>query len=431
MLSTRIKLYNNPMFRNIIQRIQNSGSCLKLLMLPLFLIFFGTGSVYCQSKKAGSGESANAKAGVTSKEGLSEARELLIAGKPLESLMIYSTLVSADSLNVALNCEYAYVLAINGNYDAALYRLDRIWHVKYLYPEPSYYASQVFLLTNNKTVASVITEVFPGGNDPKWISPVAAALLEKYKQENSLAGFQSDEVEEYFIRANRLTSRGSYLQAISLFNYIITTFPNEYLPYVGYSTALEKAGFTRMAVTVLENGIRLLEKVPGKDEDKAILEKRLANLRSKPSGPPKSYLGKALTSGSPVKKNPPRLMAYAGGMISPSYTNVNGRFGYFLSGSGNAALDLGVSSMSGSTSYNVGMTYYQRRKIFVAGFGLGGNFTGNTSAAFLKLSVGFSFQSKNKVSSWDIFWDGLAPFSKSQVTRLGFSAGRSMYFGKR
>jgi len=401
-----------------------------LFLIVLLLMIVSTGNVYSQSKKERLREAAKSKNTSSSQKGIDEARQLLLGGNPFESLMAYSTMVSLDSSNVALSCEYAYVLAVTGNFDAALFRIDDIWPNRFLYPEIPYFASQIFSLMGNGEAASAINEAFPGRKDPAWVSANAIVLSEKYMPAKTASILHVDKAPEIFSRANRLTSRGSYLQAVSLYYEINSSYPDEYLPQVGYSIALEKAGLNRLAADVLEKAIRILDKDPGKAGDKAILEKRFASLRVKQSEAPKAYIGKVL-EGASLKKSSPRLMAYAGGMVSPSYTNMNGRFGYFLSGSGNASVDLGISSVSGNTSYNLGMTYYKRHKVLVAGFGLAGNFTGNTSAAFLKISVGFSFQSRNQVSSWDIFWDGMAPFSKTQPTTVGFSAGRSMYFGKR
>ncbi len=418
------------MLKYINQHFKIRSGDRRVFLVLLLLITISIGDGFCQSKKDRSRSASLSRSEASSQSGIEEARGLLLSGKKLEALMAYSTLVNADTANVALGSEYAYVLALNGYYEAALFRIDETWKARFLYPEVSYYASQIFSLMGNPAVAAAVNEEYPGRKDPQWISEKAPGMIEKNKSPKLPDVLPAEEAPEYFSRANKLTSHGNYLMAISLFSNITASWPDEYLPYVGYSIALEKAGFYRLAVVILEKGIKSMEKDPSKNENREVLEKRLDLLRSRSSEPPKVTIGKVL-AGSSVKKNAPRLMAYAGGMVSPSYTNVNGRFGYFLSGSGNAAVDLGVSSMSGNTSYNVGMTYYQRHKIFVAGFGLTGSFMGNTSAAFFKISVGFSFQSKNKLSSWDIFWDGMAPFSKTQVTTLGFSAGRSMYFGNR
>lgn len=418
------------MLNHINQHFWKRGGAVRGFLVLLLLITVSVGNGFCQSKKERSRSSSKGQSETSLQSGIEEARSLLLSGKTLEALMVYSPLVNSDSTNIALSSEYAYALALNGNFEAALYRIDETWKARYLYPEVSFYASQIFSLMGNPGVAAALNEVFQGRKDPAWISEVAPVMIEKYKSQRVRNEIVADDAPEYFSRANRLTSRGYYLLAISMFSNITASFPNEYLPFVGYSVALEKAELYKPAAKELEKGIKLIEKNASKNEERGILEKRLSSLNAKSSQPPKVTISKVL-SGSSVKKTAPRLMAYAGGMVSPSYTNINGRFGYFLSGSGNAAVDLGISSMSGNTSYNLGMSYYQRHKIFVAGFGLTGSFTGNTSAAFFKISVGFSFQSKNKLSSWDIFWDGLAPFSKTQVTTVGFSAGRSMYFGNR
>lgn len=54
------------------------------------------------------------------------ARAFVIAEDFGRAVSAYSVLVRKDSSNVLLNAEYAYALALNGIYDGALARLDRI-----------------------------------------------------------------------------------------------------------------------------------------------------------------------------------------------------------------------------------------------------------------------------------------------------------------
>ena len=65
------------------------------------------------------------------------------------------------------------------------------------------------------------------------------------------------------------------------------------------------------------------------------------------------------------------MLAYAGGMFSPSYLSLTGRIGTFISGAGSLSADLGVSSSGGSASLNLGVMNFFRQKIFAGGYGLG------------------------------------------------------------
>ncbi|MFZ0282670.1 MAG: hypothetical protein WAL29_13550 [Bacteroidales bacterium] len=360
---------------------------------------------------------------------LENARVLLLTENINSAVIVYAQLLSKDSLNVSLNSEYAYALALNGFYDAALRRFDRIRRIKPGGTEPEYFASQVFALMGSDMLAAEFRKDPPNNKPPVWVASKAPQLLLKYKRNPADAILSGDQVPENFKRANRLTSQGSNLQALALFDEIITQYPDEYLPYVGYSIALEKSGLYQRSVKTIETAINIIGHDPLQNDTKLLLDKRLTAVKQK-IGTTGQNDGAVQPPPSPVGKIRP-MMVYAGGMISSSYASINGRYGYFVSETGNAALDFGLSSSSTGTFYNLGFSYYQRHKFFVAGFGINAAMGNNTSSIFGKLSVGLSFMSKKGMSSWDIFWDGLVPFSKSQPTTIGFSVGRSVYFGKR
>jgi hypothetical protein len=125
------------------------------------------------------------------------------------------------------------------------------------------------------------------------------------------------------------------------------------------------------------------------------------------------------------------MMAYAGGMMAPSYLSFNGRIGYFISGSSNASFDVGMLKNEEYASTNLGISVYSRKNNFVSGAGIlmtAGN--GNTAFAF-KLSVGYSKMSKTRSSSFDIFVDVNRTLAKEAYTTACLSIGRSFYFGKR
>jgi hypothetical protein len=107
-------------------------------------------------------------------------------------------------------------------------------------------------------------------------------LTEKYKMK-LLPGvtLTGDQVVENFKRANRLTAQGSYLQAIGLFEEIITQYPGEYLPYVGYSIALEKTGLYGRSAWAVDAALKITENDPEQKDAKQFLDKRLSAIKSK------------------------------------------------------------------------------------------------------------------------------------------------------
>ena len=362
---------------------------------------------------------------------LENARVMVLTEDFNTAAIVYAQLLSKDSLNISLNSEYAYALALNGIYDAALARFDRFWGNKADNPDPAYFASGVYTLMGYDQLASEFLNDPSTNNAPLWIGSKAGELSEKYKNKlPSGAALTGDKIVENFTRANKLAAQGSYLQALGLFEEIIIQYPDEYLPYVGYSIVLEKTGLYDRSVWAVETAIKIIGTDPKQLEAKQYLDKRLSGLKAK-TGTPQPKAETMIQAGVPPATKSMSMMLYAGGMISSAYTSVNSRFGYFLSESSNAAVDVGLSSASGNTSYNLGLSIYQRRKIFVAGFGLNGNFANKSNTFYGKISVGFSFINKRNRSSWDIFWDGQAPLSKNLATIVGMSIGRSIYFGTR
>lgn len=413
------------------------SSALGIMQICICMIFLSAVpteafSQFKKSRTSGSGQLTESP-GMSGNGNISieNARVMLLTDNIRGAAIVYSELLANDSLNVSLNSEYAYSLALNGIYDAALSRLDRIWRTRGTNTDPLYFASQIFLLMEYNQLAADILSGQAGIKAPVWIASKTADLNKKYiRNAGYNTAMNGDQTVENFSLANRLTARGSYMQATAIFEEIIKWYPGEYLPYVGLSISLEKAGVYNRAAWAVESALKIVGNDPAKAEARQSLEKRFASVRSKVTGTT-ARTSPALQPGlTPITKST-SMMLYAGGMISSAYTSVNTRVGYFTSDNGNAAVDLGVSSFSGNTAFNLGLSYFQRHKIMVAGFGLTGNIGKDTKAIYLKISTGLSFVSKRNKASWDIFLDGQAPFNRELATTIGMSFGRSLYFGTR
>lgn len=361
---------------------------------------------------------------------IESARALVLTENFDHAVTEYARLMVHDSANVSLNAEFAYALALDGIYDAALARLDRIWPMKAGNADAAFYAAQVFNLMGYDRLATDIGQSAGQNASPDWIASKAPLLLQKYRRTVSRPDqINRNELVDAFNRANKLTARNFTLQSVALFEDITYRYPGAYLPYLGYSIALEKAGLYEKSVQAIQTALILVGNKPEQNETREVLEKRLASLQGK-SGTTPGSVNAGLSTGAPEKASLQK-MAYAGGFISSGYSSFNARFGQFFTRTNYATVDMGISVANSSTFTNLGFTLFNRQKIFVLGFGLTGSFGEGSSVLYSKISVGPSFMNKKGTASFDIFLDGKAPLKKGYPTTLGISIGRSIYFGKR
>jgi len=360
------------------------------------------------------------------------ARTLLLAESINSAIIVYAQLVSKDTANVSLGAEYAFALALGGIYDAALARLDRVWGLEAKNTDPIYYASQVFLLMGFDQLASEFNREQDKVVVPAWVAEKAPVLVQKYKRSKpAVVSGRRDELVTNFKRANSLAAQNANLQSIGVFEEITFQYPDEFLPYVGYSIVLEKAGLYAKSANAIESALKIIRNNADQAETRHFLEKRLVSLKELSNSAVKTDPQQATPLKTAESKQKP-VMAYVGGMIYSEYFNINTKIGYLLTDNGNVSVNMGVTSSAGSTYFNLGFLYYQRyKKVLVGGFGLSSNIGNSSATLYMKISPGLSIMNKEKTSSWDIFWDVQMPFSKKYATYIGFSVGKSFYFGNR
>lgn len=396
---------------------------LTVLMIPA-VAFYG--------RDHSGGDNTSMEAPDRAGSALDAARAFVIAEDFGKAVSAYAGLVRKDTANVLLNAEYAYALALNGIYDGALARLDRIWRPGANTPVVDFFASQVFALMGYETLAVEVGKEIQAGSVPEWIASAASDLLIKYSDRNPADNLsEGGDVVTDFRRANRLAAQNYNLMAAAMFEGIISAYPEEYLPYVGSSIALEKAGLHEQSAAAVERALAIVGDGPEHQETRQVLQNRLTEIKMKPaSGGKGSGVITSALKGSETGGR--RMLAYAGGMISPSYLSLMGRFGTFISGAGSLSADLGVTRSGGATSLNLGAMNFFRQRIFAGGYGLNVGFGGGSTALNVKVSVGLSIMTRNNKASWDIFLDGQQPVvPKGATTTVGFSIGRSVYFGSR
>jgi tetratricopeptide (TPR) repeat protein len=362
---------------------------------------------------------------------IERARNFILSEKINEAIATYAQLIIKDPNDATLLAEDAYAFALGGIYEAALMRLDRCWSIGANSPEVNYLTGQVFALMGYDDITNEIWESSGEYKTPAWIASKAPILLKKYKTKTSNLSIKSrEELIANFKLANELASQNLYFQSIALFHEIINLYPNEYLPYVGYSITLEKTGALKKSVQTIERAISLIGDNAENKEKKQFLEQHLVSIRQKMTLLPTGELP-GLSQMKVLDRARPQMMAYAGGMLSPSFTSLNCRIGYYISGSSNASLDFGMTKYDSVSSTNLGVSMYFRKHNFVSGAGLVMT-SGNGNTVFnLKLSVGLSKINKKRTSSDDVFLDVDTGLAKGALTSFGFSYGKSIYFGKR
>jgi tetratricopeptide (TPR) repeat protein len=357
------------------------------------------------------------------------AREALLTERFNDAVISYA-LAAKNSTDPSLISEYAYALALSGIYDAALVQLDRLWGIGKESVDANYYTSQVYALMGYEDLGNDWWKKMSNNKIPAWLGSKPTLFLTKYKRKMPNIPPQQQEIIADFNRANELASLNYYFQALALFRQIIDACPEEFLPYVGYSITLEKAGALEQSLQALEKGITLIPNDADHKEIKQVFKQRTIAVGQKLKNMP------AITSSRYIKpvvvaEKGSQMMAYVGGMIASSYTNFNMRYGYFVSGKSNGSLDMGVTKTPAGNSSNMGFSFYNRQNIFVSGMGIMANFQKGTSAFYYKISVGLSFMNKKRSASYDIFLDGNKGFKNTDPTIIGMSLGRSIYFGKR
>lgn len=383
---------------------------------------------------------------------IDNARALILDEMINEGIATYAQLYERDTTNVALIAEYAYALALGGLYDASSIYLDRIRSIGFTAPPATtsvyqkqknkikgpevtsmdafFYASQIFALMEYYDLSEELWKQTDDNNAPEWIASAASYFLQKYKgkSDKNIQRSRQNLVDD-FKRANLLASQYAYFQSIALFQKITDQYPDEYLPYVGYSIVLSRIGFLNKSVEELKKAISLVKDKPNQDETLKQLGNQLSSISQKLALQNKNRVSSnEFSDQNNIYK--PQMMAYVGGSIGSSYTSLNGRVGFFMTNSINAAFDAGVSSTSGVASTNLGVSCYMRDKRYVYGGGLVANLGNGSSVFYYKVSLGLSFMRKK--SSLDIFLDCKAPLKKdASSTIVSLSLGQSVYFGNR
>lgn len=360
-----------------------------------------------------------------------EARTLVLKEKFFDAVAAYSRLIKRDSTNPTLMAEDAYALALAGLYDAALMRLETAWKFEANSPDVNYFTAQVYLLMGYDDLALAFWKMNQKYHVPDWILAYAPTLLGKYKKARmDMSRVDKQSLLLDFDRANELASENLNIQSLGLFHRVINYFPNEYLPYFGYSLTLESAGAYDQSLKAAERALSLLGNSTEDLGRRQVIQERIDALQKRINGLP-SYFMPGLYNVEQSTEMAGHLMAYIGGSAMPGYFSFNGRIGYFMASKISTSLDLGLTRSNEMTYFSTGFSTYFRTGKFVTGIGF--NLIGGEDILDFRMkgALGLSLMNKKRTSSTDIMLDIFPGIGEGKSTQFTFTVGQCFYIGRR
>lgn len=354
-----------------------------------------------------------------SKEYAKEAQEKLKSEEIDTALVLYAKSVEdaqkhrngGKGVGGDLLAEYAYALALHHNFEAALINIDRAKALGAKYG--NFYASQILTLMGYNEAA----EQFMGeAKVPEWISNDFQSLTSKHSTKVS---FNRDEPQDALKRANKLAANGQIIQAVALFEELLSFYPDVYVIYADYSTIWESLKKYEYASKMLKKGIEL---IPQDNETKATFNTHLKEIHE---------TWRKYTSNTWAKKifgtGQPKLMTYAGASFAGKVFSLNGRIGAYTSKKFSGSLNLGLSFASEQVMGNIGISAYKGWGIFLVGLGLTDSFSKGSNSVGLSPQVGLSVLNKNQTASFDFTIGCQIPFAAKPVISYSISIGETIY----
>ncbi len=346
----------------------------------------------------------------------------LKAGDVDKALVFYAQAVkqaherrnSGHGVDAELLAEYAYALALNHDFEAALINIDRARMLGTKYVD--FYSAQILLLMGH-TYAS--EQFMKHAKIPNWIGDVYIEFSRKCAVVTTI---NRDTPENALIRANKLAAQRQFIQAIALFEELKTLYPEVSIINVDYSTLWESLGYYGYAEQLLQAGIN---KMPSSidENSKQVFVNHLSEVVAlKDKYENASWLKRILGM------EPPKMMAYVGTSVAKDFFSVNGRIGFYSSNKFSASVNYGLNYAGEQFSGTVGVSANKAWGIFVVGLGLSDQFGEKSNIFSFSPSVGLTFLNKSQTSSFDIMLNGYIPFSSNQKFSYSISIGKTIYF---
>lgn len=361
--------------------------------------------------------------GISSPTIYREAQINLKLGDVDKALVCYSQAVkqaqeqrnSGHGVNAELLAEYAYTFALNHDFEAALINIDRARMLGMKYGD--FYSAQILLLMGHNNAAELLMKQ---AKIPNWINGVYQGLNKKF---TTVRTINQDSPENALIRANKLAAKRQFIQAIALFEELITIYPDVSIFYIDYSTVWESLGYYGYAAQLLQKG---LDRMP---QDSINVNSRQALTNHLNSV---NKMNEEFENASWLKRilgmKPPKFMTYVGASFAKDLYSLNGRMGIYTSNNFSTSLNLGFNYSGEQFSGTIGLSAYKAWGILVAGLGLSEQFGKNLDMFSLTPTIGLTFLNKTQTSSFDIMLNGYVPFSSNQKFSYSISIGKTVYF---
>ncbi|MBQ7468768.1 MAG: hypothetical protein IJS75_07925 [Bacteroidales bacterium] len=351
--------------------------------------------------------------------------ELIRAGKISEALKFYANTIdnakanrtAGEGVPADLLGEYAYVLALNRDYEAALVNIERSRALNGKYS--NFYASQILYLMGLDDAAETIGK---GAIEPSGISQYCRELSRKYAGKWAITG--KTPVQTLKV-ANALAAKGRFVQALAMTGELKSAFPKEPVVYVSESSIWEGMKQFEKASKTLETALTLMPSSSGNNERRQVYYGHLGFLKTQQSiyYPKQSWLKDHI-----LGYGTPRLIVYAGASIMSGMTSVNGRFGLYTNSNFSASLNLGGNFSSGNSSFSIGLSGYKTFKMLILGLGITDFMSkGSKNSLAISPSFGVTFPDKSGNSSMDIMFGLNVPVSGGKFG-YSISLGKTIYF---
>lgn len=364
-------------------------------------------------------------------QGLEEARRAVLEGKPAQAVVLYASLAK-NTAGASLRAEYAYALALSGFVEPALIQLDFARQTHENAPEVWFFASRIFRILGQTSLAEELWPAIRKKEEiPKWIRGSADEVEQSAADKVAFSPKAFDgKAAVQFLRANQKLSQGFHFQSVMAFQKMIEKYPGDYLARTAYSIALEKIHAYRLAA---EEAKKAQDLAPTK-EDRLMLAGRITAIQESAKN---LYLqGERQHAEAKLSPRKKRWLAYGGGQVTSveggSASSLNFRLGKFFTERWDAAMDLGVNSMPGTsgaegtstTTFGFSTRFYKPLKgRKPMDFVFGGR------AVFASGDHGFSFSPGLSQETSNGALEAFLDVGTGVLKGVGLSLGYTFYFG--
>lgn len=347
--------------------------------------------------------------------GAEGARRLLTEGHASEALLSYKKVLDRRD-NAATRCEYAFVLAKLGMGDAALAQLDLAAKGKRLPASSAWFEAKILRAAGLDAAAD---ELGASADAPSWL---------KKRELNDFTHAKGGDLDARFLNANRLAAQDQPHLAASEFSAALSE-RGDALGWIGLSMPLEKLGAAESAKKALEKASSLAH---SNASLKNLAKSRLAQLKAAGSGEGDEELDRRArrkkVREQSAAKAMGKTMLFGGGSFGGASSSLNGRFGYFLTPSMDAAVDLSYTNTpvpagaKAPNPFGLGLSgrYYWPIGEKAGAVALGGRLAYQAGVAVVTVSPGFTSP------QGDLFLDITGSENGFQI---GITVGATTYFG--